>query len=131
MRTELILRFEFEASHSLSGFEVPHPHLWTLEAVVGGEPIEGRIVDIVYLRSRIEKLIEPLKKTFLNENSYTSPSVRQFPTCETLSQFFFGELDQVIKNELQAQNRSVHLISITVAICDMNREEMGAVRLFS
>lgn len=133
MKAELILKFEFEASHSLSGYEVPHPHFWRLEVVVGGIPqqnwMEGRIIDIVELRTQIEKRVNPLRLSYLNDNPHVSAEVRKFPTCETLSQFFCDELQQVLTTDFIETHPSVCLNSVMIAICDMDRVEMGAVRV--
>jgi 6-pyruvoyl-tetrahydropterin synthase len=131
MKSELILKFRFEASHSLSGYETPHPHLWDLEITVGGQPIEGRIVDIVTLRKRIETLVDEIRSTYLNENQRVTENVREFPTCETLSHFFYKELQTVLMNEFQPSNPSICLTNILVAILEMNGVEMGAARLKS
>lgn len=129
MRTELLLKFVFEASHSLADYEVPHPHIWKLEVAVEGKAIEGRIIDIVVLRTRIQKLVDLLNSTFLNENSRVGAAVREFPTCETLSQFFHREIKDILHEEFLPKNPSILLSSITVAICEMDHTEMGAVRL--
>ncbi len=129
MKSELILKFEFEASHSLSDYEVPHPHIWRLEISVSGVPIEGRIIDIVALRGRVEKTLKGLTLTYLNENSWVDSQVRASPTCETLSQYFYNELSQLISIEFLPMNSSLCLESIEVAICDMDRNELGSVRL--
>ena len=130
MKNELSLKFSFQASHSLVGYEEPHPHLWRLEVIVGGVPIDGRILDIVELRACIEKQIHPLRMSYLNENSQLSSAVRKSPTCETLSEFFFDELKQIMMNHVVKVNSTIALQSIAVGICSMNGEEMGAVRIF-
>ncbi len=129
MKTELILKFTFEASHSLAGFETPHPHLWKLEVAIQGQPVKGRIIDMVTLRERLQALIDQLKGTYLNESTRVDEQVKKFPTCETLSLFFSKELQEILKVEFFNQNPTVHLSSVQVAICDMDGTEMGAVRL--
>lgn len=129
MKAELLLKFAFEASHSLGGYETPHPHLWRLEITVGGDPIEGRIIDIVQLRTGIQREINALEKTFLNDHPKVSPEVRQFPTCETLSHFFATTLEGILQREFLPSNPTAHLISVLVAICDLDGTEAGAVRL--
>jgi 6-pyruvoyl-tetrahydropterin synthase len=127
---ELVLKFSFEASHSLSGYETPHPHIWKIEIAVKGEPIQGKILDIVQLRSGIQKIIEPLASTYLNSNLFVSPEVREFPTCETLSNYFAYQMRSLIdKPEYISQNSSVRLSCVQVAICEMDMTEMGATRL--
>ena len=128
MKIELLLKFPFEASHSLAGYEEPHPHLWRLEAGITGKMIEGKIVDMISLRSSIQKVLEPLILTYLNENIFVSPDVRKFPTCESLCEFFSTEINRVLLHEFQFQNPSIQLSSILVAICEMDGTETGAVK---
>jgi 6-pyruvoyl-tetrahydropterin synthase len=131
MKTELILKFAFEASHSLSDYEIPHPHLWKLEVVVGGKPLQGMIIDLVKLRTEMEDLLSRVKMTYLNENSIVGDDVRKFPTCETLSQFFFKELNQILAEKFIAKNPSIQVMSVMVAICGMDNDELGAARLIA
>jgi 6-pyruvoyl-tetrahydropterin synthase len=131
VKTELLLKFIFEASHSLADYEVPHPHLWILKLAVGGRPIQGRIIDIVRLRARIDQLIQGLKLTYLNDNPTVSDEVREFPTCETLSQYFYGQIQALLAHDFAPANPSVALTSVTIAICEMDGTEMGAARLFT
>jgi 6-pyruvoyl-tetrahydropterin synthase len=128
MKTELLLKFNFEASHSLEGFETPHPHLWRLEFAVEGESIQGRIIDLVHLRERVDQLIMPLKLTYLNENLFVTSEVRKYPTCETLSEYFSHHLQVILQHEYYPHNASIRLTSVLVAICEMDGTEMGAVR---
>lgn len=131
MRSELILKFEFDASHSLAGYETPHPHLWRVEVVLGGSPVDGKIIDIVLFRQAIEGLIAPYKHTFLNDNPVASAAVRAAPTCETLSAHFFDSIKTLLKREFHSQNPTVQLRSVLVGIGDLSGAEMGAVRVFS
>jgi 6-pyruvoyl-tetrahydropterin synthase len=128
MKTELLLKFVFEASHSLEGYEVVHPHIWRLELGLTGEPIRGRIVDIVDLRKGIQKRLDYLVRTNLNENPFVSGEVRSFPTCETLSQYFLEDIEDLVKHDFAPQNASIQVSSVLVAICDMDGTETGAVR---
>ena len=129
MKTELFLKFEFEASHSLQAYEVPHPHLWRLKVGVSGEPVQGWIVDLVVLRERVQRLIDAVSLTYLNENQKVSSEVRQYPTCETLSLFYYHQIEGVLNSEFIVINPSVKLNSVEVSISDLNRVELGAVRL--
>lgn len=130
MRTELelILNFEFEASHSLAGHELPHSHLWKLEVTIKGNPVNGRIIDIVLLRERIQKSLEVIKHQYLNKCDAVDETVREFPTCETLSHFFLVEFHKLLKMEFAPQNPTVRLTSVKVALCEMNGQEMGAAK---
>jgi 6-pyruvoyl-tetrahydropterin synthase len=130
MSSELILKFDFEASHSLAEYEVPHPHLWKLEISVGGQVIHGKIVDMMAVRKQVELLIEGLRNTYLNENTFVDESVRMAPTCETLGQFFGLKLRDVFSTVFIKENPSIHLVSLMVTICTDQGTEIGGVRLF-
>ncbi len=128
-KMELLLKFEFIASHSLAGFEIPHPHLWKLEFGVLGEPIEGRIIDIVSFRAKFQEFIHRLEGTYLNDEPAVSFEVRRFPTCETLSLFFGEEVEKILFRDFRPNHPSVRMSFVQVAICDMDRTETGAVRV--
>jgi hypothetical protein len=98
---------------------------------VGGKPVQGRIIDIVVLRTRLEKLLGEVQDKYLNDNSRVSEEVRRSPTCETLTQFFYYKIENLIADEFRSKNPSVHLASVLVAIFSMDGHEMGAARLHS
>jgi len=129
MKMELVLKFDFIASHSLQGHETPHPHIWWLEFSLAGDPIQGKIIDIVELREEVGEMITPLRNTYLNDFSGVTPAVREFPTCETLSVFFYHRLQAVIAKRFLSQNPSLKISSLSVALCEMDGREMGAVRI--
>src|SRR5437763_646129 len=120
MKLELILKFEFEASHSLGGYETPHPHIFKLETSISGKPINGWLIDLVILNRRIGLLTRDLHKTFLNENEKANQMVRDFPTCESLAPFFYERLSGIIKHEFLSQNPSLGLSYVQVSICEMD-----------
>jgi 6-pyruvoyl-tetrahydropterin synthase len=130
MRSELILKFQFEASHSLAGYEAPHSHLWKLELVMGGQVIDGKIVDMIEARNQIEKLIDPLRGTYLNENPIVGTAVQKSPTCETLNLYFSERFGEVLEVQFKSENSTLHLASVMVTICSPDGIEMGGVRLF-
>lgn len=130
MRSELFLKFTFEASHSLIGNEVPHPHLWRLEVSLVGQPFDGKIVDMIRAREFIQHEILPLEKTYLNTNPYVDDSVRKSPTCESLSQFFWNRISEITESVFIRENRTVRLDGIGIALCSMDGEETGMVRFF-
>jgi 6-pyruvoyl-tetrahydropterin synthase len=130
LRAELLLKFEFTASHSLASYEKPHPHRWKLECAVTGDPgIGGMIVDLVKLRTRLEQELRSLRDTFLNENPVLDAPARQAPTCETLSSFFYRSLERILHDEFTQENTTIRAASVMVAICEMDGTEMGAVRV--
>ncbi len=129
MRSELILKFQFEASHALAGFEIPHPHLWSLQVVIEGEIRAGKILDLVEARDLIQAKINPLKFTYLNDNRMLTAEARRAPTCETLSVYFLKVLDAELKKKALAQNPTAVLRSVQVGLSSMEEVELGAVRV--
>ena len=129
MKAELIVKFDFEASHSLADYEAPHPHPWKVTVSITGDLIGGKVVDIIALREKMDEIIGKLKSTYLNDNPHVTEEVRKFPTCETLSQFFSNEVVSVLNKDFVSQNPSVKLNSVMTTIYTMEGTEMGAVRL--
>jgi 6-pyruvoyl-tetrahydropterin synthase len=129
MKTELIVKFSFEASHSLFDYEIPHPHIWRLEVSILGVPVESRIIDIVKLRGEIDSILAGIKSTYLNENNLINSEARFSPTCETLCPYFFSRIENLLETQFVQSNPSAKLSSVSIAICEMDGSEMGAVKL--
>ena len=129
MTTELLLKFEFLASHSLSVREEPHPHLWRMEVVLSGEPREGMIVNLPEVRTTFETVVASLSQTFLNENPLLDASAKATPTCETLSAYFFRRFEDVLHRQFLLRNPTLKLKSVQVAICEPDGFEWGAARV--
>jgi 6-pyruvoyl-tetrahydropterin synthase len=127
-RPELILSFMFSASHTLSGYETPHAHFWTLQLAVSGEIVGGMIVDMVKLRSGVQALITPLEGMYLNDLSLLDTSSRAAPTCETLSAYFSDRLKDLLSREFLDVNPSLNLEWTAIAIHELDKTEMGRVR---
>jgi 6-pyruvoyl-tetrahydropterin synthase len=127
-QAELILKFMFRASHSLSGYEKPHFHYWTLQFAVRGEIRDGMITDMTVLRSKTQALIDPLEGKYLNDNSSLSAEARATPTCETLSAHFVEQLRALIAKDFTLVNPTVRLAWTSIAIHEEDKTEMGAVR---
>jgi 6-pyruvoyl-tetrahydropterin synthase len=129
MTTELLLKFEFLASHSLSVREEPHPHLWRMEVVLSGEPREGMIVNLPEVRTAFETVVASLSNTFLNKNPLLDASAKATPTCETLSAYFFRRFEDVLHRQFLLCNPTLKLKSVQVAICEPDGFEWGAAKL--
>lgn len=128
MKTELCLKFEFRASHSLSVREEPHPHLWRVAVSLCGETQRGMIVNLPDVRQAFEAVLAPLCESFLNENPVLPPEAQAAPTCETLSAYLFAAFEERLSREFAAQNPSVRLSSVEVAICEPDGFEWGSVK---
>jgi 6-pyruvoyl-tetrahydropterin synthase len=127
MKTELILKFEWRASHSLSRYEKEHPHLWELRFAISGDPQkDGMIVDLVTVRTFVDALIAPLREIFLNHASpLTGDEAQLNPTCETLSSYFLGQLDRKLLSELRRGNPTIRFTWLEVAIFEIHGKEAG------
>jgi len=128
VKPELLFKISFQASHSLENYEVEHAHLWKLEVGFRGDFIRDKILDIPFARGEIQKLVDALAGSFLNQNEALPKTAQSFPTCETLGQHFLNALDKLNREKFIPLNPSVTLSQVSVAICDLDGTETGAVR---
>ena len=128
VRTELCLKFEFCASHSLSVREAPHEHLWRVSVSLVGETRAGMILNLPDVRHAFENVLAPLQNTFLNENTHLPPDAQAAPTCETLSAFLFNAFHERLTKDFLSANPTVQLVSVEVAICEPDGFEWGSVK---
>jgi 6-pyruvoyl-tetrahydropterin synthase len=129
MRSQLILHFEFIASHSLSVRETPHDHRWRLKTVIQGEPQNGMILNMVEVRSAFQTCIAPLANSYLNDNDRLSLAAQQTPTCESLAAHFFGQFTTVLTDRFCPGNPTIKLQAIEVELYEPDGHEWGSVRL--
>ena len=129
MKTKLILNFEFIASHSLSVRETPHNHLWRIQAVIGGKPQSGMILNMVDVRQHFKQAIDHLANCHLNTHPLLPRETTENPTCETLAAYFFGVFSHILNHDFLAGNPSVHLTAIEVELYEPNGHEWGSARL--
>jgi 6-pyruvoyl-tetrahydropterin synthase len=118
-QVELTVYSDFKASHSLTGFEVPHLHLWKLELTFRSVlPMKSdRVLDLVALQSQVERLTSLLSGRYLNE------VLPQFsPTSEMMAQWVWSEFLK--------QDPSAPLVSVGVTICNALGVPMGAARVY-
>lgn len=75
-RISLSVFSELKASHSLAGYEIPHFHLWKVEVEFSKAlPLkEDRLIDLVFLKTKIDELLLPLQGRYLNETLSFSPT---------------------------------------------------------
>jgi 6-pyruvoyl-tetrahydropterin synthase len=132
LRTELLLRSQFEASHSLDVRESPHPHVWKVELTLGGEAQDhGKLVNLPTLQGALESVIGPLSGTYLNDQTLLPIFAREFPTCETLAAYLYSELETVIEKNFRSRNPTLILISMMVTLCDPDGREWGSARVYA
>jgi 6-pyruvoyl-tetrahydropterin synthase len=111
--------YQFKASHSLSGFETPHFHLWKLaiEFSVDASFEGDRVVDLVYLQQKISEIVTPVDLQFLNQ-------IFDFqPTTENIAQWLWKEVAKAISE--------APLTAVTVTICNLEGDATGSARLSS
>ncbi len=126
MKVTLIIRSELTASHSLDGFEQPHPHRWKLEARISGAPVRGRIIDLPVLEDALKADLRSLEGCYLNESPLVDDATRAFPTCETLGAYLATHWDRVVLSRFRGENPSLTLVSVQVTLCEMDGREFGA-----
>ncbi|MDX2129148.1 MAG: 6-carboxytetrahydropterin synthase [Chloroherpetonaceae bacterium] len=131
MKTELSLKFEFSAFHSLSVREEPHKHLWKVEVRIQGSPIGGMLVNMTEVRENIEVLLSQLESSYLNQNPTLPKEVQTSPTCETLGSYFYFVIGDMLQHNFFPRNPSLCLSSVEVTICEENGFEWGSAKLYS
>jgi 6-pyruvoyl-tetrahydropterin synthase len=111
----------FKAAHSLSGFETPHFHLWKLAIEFSTQaPFEGdRLIDLVYLQKKVHEIVAPIENKFLN------PIFGFQPTSENMAQWLWKQ----VNDSLSSANEHARLSGVSVTLCDLEGEAMGAARL--
>ncbi len=126
MKVTLIIRSELVASHSLDGYEQPHPHRWKLEIRVSGAPVRGRIIDLPVLEDALKSDLKKLDGCYLNESPLVDEATRAFPTCETLGAHLAEHWDRIVLSVLRKDNPTLKLVSVQVTLCEMDGREFGA-----
>ncbi len=116
-RLELTVFGSFRASHSLTGFETPHFHLWRIEAVFGSNlPLTGdRLIDLVFLQSVLERIFLEVEGKYLND------ALRVSPTSENLAGWLW--------NRIRAELPEAPLQEVSVELCDLDGRASGRARL--
>ncbi len=114
---ELTVFGSFRASHSLAGFEIPHFHLWKVEAVFSAAwPLAGdRLIDLVFWQGTLDRIFLKVEGTDLNRVLPCSP------TSENLTEWFWRRL----KEELP----EAPLTEVAVSLCDLSGKVSGRARL--
>ncbi len=129
---KLYLPFEFVASHSLSGFEKPHPHLWKFELEVTGPPVNGKIVDLYKLGELVQVELKSFEGTYLNENPRLPQVARDFPTCESLAQAFYGFFEKQWLQIFRGENPELRILSVKTSLLDVETKNVwGSARFGS
>lgn len=108
---------EFKASHSLTGFETPHFHLWkvTAEFQANVPLAQDRVIDIIFVQELLHKIKAPLQGKFLNDALGFSP------TSENISQYFWTKLSELLPD--------APLVAVSISLCDLDGRVSGVARL--
>ena len=83
----------FDAAHRLVGYKGKcsrvHGHRWKVEVFVSGDKLDnmGILVDFEVLKQRLEKMVEKLDHSFLNDSKEIGN-----PTSENISRYIFKSL---------------------------------------
>lgn len=123
--TELVLPFEFVASHSLDTREEPHPHVWKGELRIEGNAVKGRVIDLPTAENALKQILKRIENTYLNTNALFSAETRAFPTCETLSQDLYGMVDRECVMPARDENPSLRLLSVRIDLYETDGKFYG------
>ena len=86
----------FDAAHKLENYQGKcskiHGHRWTVEVFVTGEKLNttGLLVDFSVLKKNLERIVEGLDHSFLNDNKEIGN-----PTAENISRFIFHKFEKL------------------------------------
>ena len=92
---EVVVKSDFSAAHRLRAYrgkcENLHGHNWIIEAAVSSKTLKsnGLLIDFRILKGRLEKILEELDHTNLNE---LAPFKKKNPTSENIAKFIFDML---------------------------------------
>lgn len=93
---KLRIKAHFDAAHKLENYQGKcshlHGHRWTVEAFIIGETLDqtGLLVDFSVLKKKLEKIVEKMDHSFLNEIKEIGN-----PTAENLSKYIFYKFNQL------------------------------------
>jgi len=90
----------FAAAHRVVDYsgkcENLHGHTFTVELFVVGKNKEenGMVIDFALLKADLQKVVEKLDHTYLNENTALGN-----PTSENIAEYIFGEVKKTLLGE--------------------------------
>jgi len=93
---------QFGAAHRLNNIggkcENLHGHNWRVETFVKGEELDknGLLVDFKIIKEEVEKIIDGLDHTFLNELEYFKD---RNPSSENIARYLYDMLGNALNNE--------------------------------
>ena len=97
---EITVYSHFSAAHRLrhlhSRCENLHGHNWRIEASVASNRLnrEGIVIDFGILKEKVEKILETLDHTYLNDLSYFA---KREPSSENIAKYIFDRLKRELK----------------------------------
>ncbi|MBL7068339.1 MAG: 6-carboxytetrahydropterin synthase QueD [Candidatus Omnitrophica bacterium] len=104
---EIMVKSDFSSAHKLRNYhgkcERLHGHNWIIEAAVSSKTLnrDGLLIDFKILKSRLNKILEGLDHTNLNDEP---PFKTKNPTSENIAKFIF---DMLKKDGITPQRVSV------------------------
>ena len=97
---EITILSHFSGAHRLRYLhgkcEELHGHNWKIEVSVASDRLnkEGLVIDFQILKQRVEKVIESLDHTYLNDLPYFS---EKEPSSENIAKYIFDKLKKELK----------------------------------
>jgi 6-pyruvoyltetrahydropterin/6-carboxytetrahydropterin synthase len=97
---EITILSHFSGAHRLRYLhgkcEELHGHNWKIEVSVVSDRLnkEGLVIDFQILKQKVEKVLEPLDHTYLNDSPYFS---RKEPSSENIAKYIFDQLKKELK----------------------------------
>jgi 6-pyruvoyltetrahydropterin/6-carboxytetrahydropterin synthase len=97
---EITILSHFSGAHRLRYLhgkcEELHGHNWKIEVSVVSDRLnkEGLVIDFQILKQKVEKVLEPLDHTYLNDFPYFS---RKEPSSENIAKYIFDQLKKELK----------------------------------
>jgi 6-pyruvoyltetrahydropterin/6-carboxytetrahydropterin synthase len=97
---EITILSHFSGAHRLRYLhgkcEELHGHNWKIEVSVSSDRLnkEGLVIDFQILKQRVEKVIESLDHTYLNDLPYFSGKE---PSSENIAKYIFDKLKKELK----------------------------------
>jgi len=113
----LTVHGEVRASHALEGFEVPHFHIWKVDATfTGAWPLKNdRLIDLVHLQKVLAEMFAPIEGRHFNEVFDFSP------TSENFCAWVWEQLSKKVPE--------APLHSVAISLCDLDGRASGQARL--
>lgn len=115
---------QFSAAHQIPGYPGAcarlHGHNWKVEVTIGAITLDhlGMALDYHQAEKMLSPIISELDHTHLNEHPFFSDKTT---TSENVAFFIHSRMKQALSEDLQAKERKLRLIAVTVYETDIYR----------